>query len=219
MKNIFLVIIVLIFAINIYSQNNIINDTVSKKRIFLPIEISIEANYTNEIGYGVSVVSNVFSKNNNYIFFGAKYAQYSFHFNHLNAAETTVDNKTYYDIHEDISSFEIPFYYRFLHKSNVFLNIGLSYGINFENNFHSQYYKSVMGSYYEETEISSYDITHYGNLIGGIGFQKLYKKFGYNISLNFMFNSLSLNINNKKYYFKDTPNLSNINLSVAFIIK
>jgi len=218
MKNILLLIILSISSINIFSQN-IKNDTIVKKHYFFPIEINIEANYTNEIGYGVSIRSNIYSKNNNSILFGVKYAQYSFHFNQLNAAEITIDNKTYYDIDEKITSLEIPFFYRYLHESNIFFNIGLSYGINLKNNFHSQYYKSIIGSFYEETKSTTYNITHYGNIIGGIGFQNLYKKFGFNISLNFMFNSLSLNINNQDYYYKDTPNLSNINLSLAFIIR
>jgi len=215
MKNILTIYFVLLLSINIFSQT----DTISKKRYFFPLEVGLHLNNTNETGYGVSIISNIFTKNNRAILFGVKYAKYNFHYNHLNTAAITIDNKTYYDIIENISALEIPLYYRYMHKSNVFLNIGLSYGLNFKSKFNSKYYKSVSGTFYEETKSTSYNITHYGNLIGGIGFQKLYKKYGFNISLNFMFNSLSLNLNNQDFYYGDIPNLSNISFSVAFLIR
>ncbi len=215
MKMYLTIILVLLLSINIFSQT----DTISKKRHFFPLEIGIDVIYTNKIGYSAFLISNIFSKNNNSILFGIKYTHYNFYYNHLNAANITIDNKTYYDINENIASIEIPFFYRYLHKSNIFLNIGFSYGLNFKSKFNSKYYKSVAGTFFEETKNTSYSITHYGNLIGGIGFQKLYKKYGFNISLNFMFNSLSLNLNNQNFYYGDIPNLSNISFSLAFIIK
>jgi len=215
MKNILIIILVLLFSVNIFSQT----DTIYKKRYFFPLEVGLHLNYTNEMGYGASLISNIFSKNNSSILFGVKYVQYNFHYNHLNAANITVDNKTFYDISENISSIEIPLFYRYMHKSSMFLNIGFSYGLNFKSKFNSKYYKSVAGTFNEETKNTSYNITHYGNLIGRIGFQKLYKKYGFNISLNFMFNSLSLNLNNQVFYYGDIPNLSNISFSVAFIIR
>ncbi len=215
MKNILVTFIVLLVSINIFSQT----DTIPKKQYFFPLEISLHFNYTNEVGYGASITSNIFSKNNSSILFGVKYAKYNFHFNHLNVADITIGNKTYYDINEIIYAIELPIFYRHKFESNIFFNIGFSYGLNFKSKFNSNYYKSVDGTFYDESKNTFYDITHYGNLIGGIGFQKLYKKYGFNIGLNFMFNSLSLNLKNQNFYYGDIPNLSNISFSLAFIIR
>jgi len=216
MRKLTIILFTIIISQNIFSQNN---DTTSTKKYIFPIEINVEANYTNETGYGASILSNIVSKNNNSFIIGIKYAQYNFHFNHLQANSITVDNRTYYDINDNISVIEIPFFYRYVHESDIFLNIGIAYGLNFNNKFRSEYYKSVGGTFYEKTESNNSDTKSYGNIIGGIGFQKLYTNYGYNISFNFMLNSLSLNTNNQDYYYEGVPNLSNFSLSVGFIIK
>ena len=106
-----------------------------------------------------------------------------------------------------------------MYLPEVFLNFGFSYGLNFKSNFTSGYYKTPTGIVDTETSITNYNYNSYGNIIGGLGFQKMYNNYGYKIGFNFSFNSLALNISSDENYFQSEPNLSNINISVAFIIK
>jgi len=215
MRKLTIILFALILSQSIFSQN----DTNSTKKYIFPIELNIEANYTNEAGYGASILSNIISKDNNSIIFGIKYAQYNFHFNHLQASENTFNNVTFYDINDNFSVIELPIFYRYVHESDIFLNFGFSYGIILNSKFNSEYYKSTGGTFYDKSESSNTNTTSYGNIIGGIGFQKLYTNYGFNVGLNFLFNSLSLNTNNQDYYYGSTPNLSNISFSVGLIIR